>query len=363
MRLRGIQMGFGSMRGDAELLDAGDPVLSDFLDRMLDHVITEDDFANVKSMGANSVRLSLSTYKDFEDDSKPYTYRENNFRKLDEVVDWAEKHEVYLVISMRQSPGGHNSSAHSGNDGKGELWRNREYRKRLAALWEKIAGRYADRPIVAGYDVLNEPLAPDRASFNEVLDEVTHAIRKAGSQQIVFLEGNEWANKLDWINSPTDKNTVLSNHFYEPGIYTTDGEGTYPSVIRGMEFNKDSLEKALTREIEYAIELDRPVWVGEFGARASADNYLAYDKDLLQVLEELGLNWCYYDYKNIKGLKGTWSIYYSAPDHPIAQLVQELDEKPLSSLTENEINQALESLETHNFHERTKLKDLLIRYL
>lgn len=129
---------------------------------MLDYVVTEDDFRNIKNMGANIIRLSLNTCKDFEYDTNPFTYREQNFKRLEKLIEWAAKYNIYVIISMRQSPGGHNTSPHSGNNGLNQLWSNATYQKRLIALWHKIAAQYAENPTVAGYDLLNEPAAPNK---------------------------------------------------------------------------------------------------------------------------------------------------------------------------------------------------------
>lgn len=361
IRLRGIQIDFGSARGDLDFIDDSDSDQNIFFDNTIDYVITEEDFANIKSMGANSVRLSLNTYKDFENESAPFTYKENNFEKLDKMIEWAEKYSLYVTISMRQSPGGHNLSPHSGNFGLNQLWVNDDYQKRLIGLWEKIALRYINRSIVVGFDLLNEPEAPDRGSFNNVLNRLTEAIRKVDKNHIIFLEGNSWGKNLDWIDIPSDKNTALSIHFYEPGSYAVNGEGAYPSLIDGQDFNKEALRTKLTQRISYAKELNRPVWVGEFGAVTKAVNYLEYDKDIIDLFEEQSLNWNYWNYKNIKGVPDTQAVYYTTTDNKFLQIISKMSEgEKLSSFPESEISLALESLKTSNFFVKQELKELLI---
>lgn len=359
--LRGIQIDFGSARGDLDFIDDRDSDQNMFFDNTIDYVVTEEDFADIKSMGANSIRLSLNTYKDFENELAPFTYKENNFEKLDRVIEWAEKYNLYVIISMRQSPGGHNTSPHSGNFGLNQLWITNDYQKRLTGLWEKIALRYANRSIVVGFDLLNEPEASDKKSFNNVLNRLTEAIRKVDRNHIIFLEGNSWGKNLNWINPPSDKNTALSIHFYEPGNYAVNGEGNYPSVIDGQDFNKDALRMKLTQRISYAKKLNRPVWVGEFGAMTKAINYLEYDKDMIDLLEEQSLNWNYWNYKNIQGKPDTQAVYYTTSDNKFLQIVSKMSGgKKFSSFSESELNLALESLKTSNFFVKQELKVLLI---
>lgn len=360
IRFRGIQIDFGSARGDMPLWFKGSAKIERFLDRIMDYVITEDDFVTIKDMGANMVRLSLNTYKDYENDSQPFTYREENFKKLDKVIAWAQKHNIYLIISMRQSPGGHNSSPHSGNNGLNKLWSNREYQKRLVALWKTIASRYAKDPIIAGYDLLNEPDAPNKEILNKVYREITKGIRGVGDKHIIFLEGNLWATQLDWIQPPLDLNTALSIHFYVPFSYIK-GKGTYPAEIKGRVFDKNALRERLKKRLAYGQRLNRPVWVGEFGAKTKADNYLQYDKDVIQLFEELNLSWNYWTYKSFRGITDGQALYYNRPDSKIIQLISEIkkSKRAFSTFTKQDLKEALESLQTANFVVKRELKELL----
>lgn len=363
--LRGIQIDFGSVRGDIPHDLNENKKIEDFFDKILDYVVTEDDFIKLKKIGANLVRLSLNTYKDFEYDTNPLSYRENNFKRLDNLVTWAKKYDIYVIISMRQSPGGHNSNPHSGNNGLNELWSNTNYQERLISLWQKIAGRYADNYTIIGYDLLNEPEAPNKTVFNKMYKEISKAIRKVDSNHIIFLEGNLWGKDLTWIENPEDPNTALSIHFYAPGTYAVKGKGTYPSKIENQIFDKDNLRRHLHKMVEYAQRLNRPVWVGEFGAMTKADNYLKYDSDIIQLFGELNLHWTYWNYKNLKGKSDTQAIYYAPPGYKFLTLTRTLtkSKKTFLDLDDNKLKEALESLKTTYFYEKTNLKMLLTNAL
>jgi hypothetical protein len=64
--LRGIQLDFGSLRGDIGFPIAEGSREDEFCDRMLEHVLSEEVFRDLRQMGANAVRLSLNTYLDYE---------------------------------------------------------------------------------------------------------------------------------------------------------------------------------------------------------------------------------------------------------------------------------------------------------
>ncbi len=361
VRFRGIQMDFGSMRGDVPEGIVNNKKLEIIFDEMINHIVTEDDFINIKKMGMNLVRLSLNTYKDFEYDSIPFSYREENFKKLDRVVGWAKKHDIYLVISMRQSPGGHNSSPHSGNQGLNKLWSGKSYQKRLSALWKIIASRYKNESVIAGYDLLNEPNAPNKKIFNQVYRGIIKEIRKTDDKHIVFLEGNLWAKNIGWIKPDLDNNAVLSVHFYEPGIYI-EGKTAYPSVIQGKTFNQLALKKNLKSRILPGQIAGMPIWVGEFGAMTKADNYLSYNRDVINLFEELNLHWSYWNYKNLRGISDSQAIYYSKKNNRFVQLTNQLQKskRAFPTLTRQDWRKALESLRTKNYSEKQELKDLLI---
>jgi hypothetical protein len=325
---------------------------------MLKHIVTEGDFSDVSDMGANAVRLSLITYQDFENDSIPYTYKENNFQQLDSVIQWAEKHNIYLIISMRQSPGGHNTSPHSGNNGLNQLWGNSNHQHRLSSLWNKIAGRYSHKSIIAGYDLLNEPDAPDSLALNGVYKDIIDSIRSVDINHIVFVEGNSWAQFIDWINPGLDPNMALSIHFYLPADYTTSGIGIYPDTSVG--FDKDTLAFAIQQRIKFAQNVQLPCYVGEFGARAGASGHLSYDKDLMGIMDSRSLSWNYYCYKNISGLDDAWGIYYTDSTSQFLQLLSAIVAgSPFFSFTQQRLDSALLSLETNNLFVHQDIKDTL----
>jgi|GEM_PF-6803739 len=364
VQLRGINIYFGSFRGEVEpdMINEDDPVQKNFLDGMLRNIVTEKDFADMRQMGMNMARLGLSTYKDFENDAVPFTYFEQNFESLDRLVEAASRQQIYLIFNMRQSPGGHNFSPHSGNEGKNELWENSEYQNRLVKLWETIANRYKDQPIIAGYDVINEPDAPNREALNEVYTKLIAGIRSNDSRHIIFLEGNTWATNLALINPPSDSNCALSVHFYKPAWYTHLIEtGDYPNVEEG--FTKEALHTAIVERVRNSLGL--PVWVGEFGAKTYQPTYLTYSQDVKNVLDEIGLSWSYYSYKNTKGSLGSWAIYEMYQDNLFHQCVKNFDPDLMSfgdflaQYSEEELTAILESLQTIHFYKKEELWEML----
>lgn len=356
--LRGIQLDFGSLRGDIGVPVAEGSREDAFCDRMLEHVVGGETFQDLRQMGANAVRLSLNTYLDYE--PEPFQYDENNLRRLDAAVNLASRYGLYVILSMRQSPGGHNPSPHSGNDGRNAFWSDDVDQERMAALWQKIAGRYSDVPHVAGYDLLNEPMAPDPATLNRVYERIAGAIRSVDQRHILFLEGNAWAKEIDEIRTDFDAHAALSIHFYEPGQYAVQGSGSYPGYFGGVYVDKGILRETIEARIASARQRNLPVLVGEFGAVTGARNYLEYGKDLILLLEEEQLSWVYWNYFNYSGRSDSQALYYLPPGNPFLDVAgQWRTAGNIEAFTDAELEQALNGLSLSHAVRKQPLWDLL----
>lgn len=148
-------------------------------------VIREDDIGQIAGWGANSIRLAL-TYKLLEDDGAPFVYKEDGFAVLDRVLDWCEKYRVYVILDMHAVQG--RMAIYEYSRGGIEFWKNLQYQDRFTALWRAIAGRYAARAGVAGYDLVNEPIIPDAEAYVSIVTRAIEAIRSVDKRHIIIVE-------------------------------------------------------------------------------------------------------------------------------------------------------------------------------
>ena len=215
-----------------------------FFDRMLDHFFNEDDVIFLRKTGMNVVRIPLN-YRHFEDDMSPFQYKESGFARLDKILGLCEKHNLYVILDLHSAQGWQNVHWHSDNASRiSLLWRDASYQNRFVALWQEFARRYANRSVIAGYDVLNEPCSnnevgdypwnvppnyrPDWNAMNAVYRRVVTEIRKIDSRHIIFLEGDSYASRFSGLDKPFDDNLAYSSHNYTvPGF----GPGQYPGLI------------------------------------------------------------------------------------------------------------------------------------
>ncbi len=194
---------------------------------------TEDSYKEIAMLGFNSVRFYLN-YKFFEDDEKPYKYKQSGFNWLDKNIEWAKKYNIKLILNMHVPQGGFQSQ------GEGmKLWTVKSNQERLSSLWKEIAERYADEATIIGFGLINEPIIPYESTIKKSIDtyrryikDLVKIIREVDKNHIFFIE-----NPLSIKNMKTgemiykdhkefnqflidDKNVVYEFHDYSPYSFT-----------------------------------------------------------------------------------------------------------------------------------------------
>lgn len=182
----------------------------------------ERDFQRVADMGMNAIRFYMN-YKTFEDDANPYEYKEKGWDWIDQNIEWAKKHNVYLILNMHVPQGGFQSNG----DGL-ELWDIEENQHRLANLWKAIAEHYKGEKQIAGFDLLNEPVTSSSIDqWINLANEIVDSVRTVNKNHLIFVERLN-AIKSDYGDQNSTKNLFLINdpkivyefHFYDPIEYT-----------------------------------------------------------------------------------------------------------------------------------------------
>jgi len=299
-----------------------------FFDRLLDHFFNESDIAFMKTYGATVVRLPMN-YRHFESDAQPFHYLEAGFARLNKVVEWCAKHELYVILDLHSVQGWQNPSWHSDNANHITLfWENPHYQDRFVALWEELARRYKGNPTIAGYNVMNEPVtnAP-RGRFteaytsnweviNRVYQRVVNAIRMIDPDHIIFLEGDLFSARFNGFEPPAADNLVYSSHNYTPAGF---GPGVYPGTFQGQHWDfEHQVEVFLAHPgTQYTRQHTVPLWVGEFGslyngpAEEVGDRLRAMD-DEIRVFTMHDVHWTTWTYKDV-GVMGWVTLDPNSP--------------------------------------------------
>jgi len=263
-------------------------------------MVDEDDFAFLKGLGINTLRIPFN-YRLFENDQQPYSYIEQGFEEIDRVLRLCEQYKLYAVLDLHAAPGGQNPDWHSDNAvGESLFWEYADFRKRTISLWKYIAKRYASNRWVTGFDLLNEPvvLIQDNGIVNQFFTDLISEIRKVDKNHLLFVEGDMYAARFELFEPFEDPNVACSFHFYpflHQHLYTKQNQ---EEKIERTLFENVSLRDIFER-------LKRPVWCGETGAlynygdRARHESMLS---DVLEIYKKYGISWSVWTYKDARSM-------------------------------------------------------------
>jgi hypothetical protein len=258
----------------------GQEAVDDFHARMQAAFITGEDFRAIASYGFNSIRLPIN-YTILEDDAHPYIYKDGGWALIDRALGWCEQYGLYAVLDLHAAPGGQSGLAPSNPDpGEPKLWRSEENVKRTVALWKAIAARYKDRTIVAGYDLLNEPLPPKENQLLGLYQLLVPAIRTVDRYHMLIIEGTSFSGKFSMFSGPLSQNQAYGFHMYS--------------------WMGDNRQKKLDEYREISRAQGVPLWAGEFG-----DNTYEMIASTLAMYEDpanaVAGGWSFWTWKKVSG--------------------------------------------------------------
>jgi endoglucanase len=296
LRLRGVNLGgwqnwegWDFIRGsdisenkiDAGLAGlVGQDAVDAFHERMYENFVAEADLRAIASYGFNSIRLPVN-YAILEDDARPYLYKESGWALIDRALDWCEAYGQYVILDMHSAPGGQSGLPPSNpSPGEPKLWTSEENVKRTIALWQAIAKRYKDRTIIAGYDLLNEPLPPKENQLVGLYQWLVPAIRQIDRYHMLIIEGTAFSGKFSMFSGPLSQNQVYGFHMYS--------------------WMGDNRQKKLDEYREVSRLHNVPLWVGEFG-----DNTYEMISSTVRMYEDpanaVSGGWSFWTWKKVPG--------------------------------------------------------------
>ena len=258
-----------------------------FYNAWYESFITQGDVDSLASHGYNSIRLPMH-YDLFtlpiqdEPVSGENTWIDLGFSMVDNLLDWCESNNMYLILDLHAAPGGQGfgSDINDYNPNLPSLWESEENKNKTIALWGKLAERYSDEPWIGGYDLLNEThwdLAENE--LRNFYIEVTNEIRQYDQNHIIFIEGNGYANDFSGLTPPWDDKMVYSFHKY-------------------WSFN-DSLDWVTWMRNEYGV----PLWMGEGG-----ENSNQWFTEAIKVFEENYIGWAFWPWKKLESISAPYAI-------------------------------------------------------
>ncbi len=249
--------------------------------------ITQGDIDLLASFGFNSIRLPIH-YNLFtlsiqeEPVSGENTWIDKGFSMVDEILDWCEVNNMYLILDLHAAPGGQGfgSDINDYNPDLPSLWESEENKNKTIALWGKLAERYANEPWIGGYDLLNEThWGLGENELRNFYIDVTDEIRLYDQNHIIYIEGNSYANDFSGLTPPWDDNMVYSFHKY-------------------WSFN-DSLDWVTWIRSQYGV----PLWMGEGG-----ENSNQWFTEAIKMFEDNYIGWALWPWKKLESISAPFAI-------------------------------------------------------
>jgi len=270
-----------------------------------DLFIQTADLQRIRGWGFNLVRVPFN-YRLLFPSPEGRLYERDGWKRLDWLIRECSRIGLYCILDMHGAPGSQNADWHSDSPGRPGLWSSPKDQEKTAALWEQISRRYRNEPALAGYDLLNEPIASSSAPVLKVYGRCLEAIRSTGDNHLVFAEGTAWSDCFDGIEALNDPHLVYSPHFYKPLSFTFhfDSDLTYPGMIEGKRWDKAAIRSELRRFALLGQKTGRPVLIGEFGLNSRCPSCHAETRwvhDTVSQFESLGFHWAYWSYKTLGG--------------------------------------------------------------
>lgn len=260
----------------------GPDFTAEFWKAFKDNYITRDDVQFIKNTGSNTIRLPFH-YKLFTDeDFMGLTAAQDGFARVDSVVKWCREEGLYLILDMHDAPGGQTGDNIDDSYGYPWLFESRASQQLYCDIWRKIADYYKNEPVILGYELFNEPIAPyfdNMDELNNKLEEVykmgVAAIREVDNNHIILLGGSQWnGNFKPFKDSTFDDKLMYTCHRY-------GGEPTKEAIMNFINF-RDSV--------------NLPMYMGEIGH--NTDEWMAA---FCKTMEENNIGWTFWPYKKTDG--------------------------------------------------------------
>jgi len=272
----------------------GKQALKDFTRLFRDNFIRENDFKTISDLGFNCVRL-------------PFNYRiikEGALRYLEDAVRHCKKYGLWCILDLHAAPGSQNEDWHSDSSGRTLLWKSGKYQDKFIKIWQLLSHKFRNEEAVAGYDILNEPVCQQNRPVLKLYKRTVSAIREIDKKHIIFLEGNRWAQKIEFLRAPWDNNLVYSVHFYPPLEFTFSfvRDLKYPGYVFGEYWSKAKLREILEKYRRLQKLWKVPIYVGEFGQNSRCfccREEFKWTRDILDIFRQFGFHWTYWTYKAV----------------------------------------------------------------
>ena len=234
-------------------------------------------FGSVVDWGANVVRFAVH----------PQALRrrgwDNYFEILDKGVELARQHGLYVIMDW-----------HSIGNLKDELFQSENYHTTLREtlqFWAKVAQKYKDEPMVAMYELFNEPTtsrfgACTWEEWRDINERIIDTIRIYNPNALCLVAGFDWAYELrSVINAPVRRTNIA----YVSHPYPQKRQKPWEEKWEADWGHVADKYPVICTEIGFCLE-------GERGAHVPVISDMTYGPEITAYFEKKGISftaWCF----------------------------------------------------------------------
>lgn len=251
-------------------------------------------FSIIKKGGFHHVRLPVR-WSDYAAPQAPYTIEPDFLRKVDGLLDEAQRVGLKVVLNIHHYEGMDQDPTN--------------HVDRWVAIWSQLAERYRGRPDSLVFELLNEPHAPlTEEAWNQFFPRALAAVRTTNPNRTVVVGPGNWNNigALSKLKLPeSDRHLLVTVHYYLPFPFTHQGAEWVKDSARwmgrkwtGSDEELQALRKDLDGVAAWAKEHGRPIYVGEFGSyqKADAESRPRWTAAVARECERRGFDWAYWEF-------------------------------------------------------------------
>lgn len=258
----------------------GPDFTAEFWKMFKDNYVTRADIEFIASTGANTIRVPFH-YKLFTDeDYMGLSADQDGFKRLDDVIGWCREFGIYVILDMHDAPGGQTGDNIDDSYGYPWLLESETSQQLFCRIWRDIAEYYRNEPVILGYDLINEPIAPYFENMEELnslleplLKRVTAVIREVDPNHIIMLGAPQWnGNFKPFSDSTFDDNIMYTCHRY-------GGEASVNAIMNFIEFRD---------------RVNLPMYMGEIG-----HNTDEWQENFCKAMEESNIGYTFWPYKKL----------------------------------------------------------------
>ena len=316
--------------------------------------IQEDDFARLKELGFDFVRIPIDEVQFWDEEGNKLP---EAWDLLKNALDWSRKYDLRAIVDLHIIRSHYFNAVNEDDKAANTLFTSDEAQEGLINLWRQLSEFLKDRSNDwVAYEFMNEPVAPEHEQWNQLVAKVHKALRELEPQRTLVIGSNMWQGHetMKYLKVPEgDKNIILSFHYYNPMLLTHygawwsplcaayKGKVNYPGVLVSKEdfdaapaaikdqlkpyteevWNIDKIREQFKDAIEAAKKYDLQLFCGEWGVYAPVDRELAYNwyRDVLTVFDEYNIAWTTWCYDADFGF---WDQQrHSFKDRPLVELL------------------------------------------